>query len=285
MTDSPESSTPTNNQDVPPDNGERAADAEKQDSRAQLAEISRLLRGEPEPPADTAQDTQPPEPGKPSRAKAPRSLDELSKALGIEAAALYDIEIPLRAGQSEKVKLGALKDYYAQDSDHQLSRVQWEERRSQQEAELERSRAELAELFKAVPQDKLNKEVLNAARQRVDAIVSAERRRTLERIPEWNDDDKRTADLTAIAEHLADFGLPANTLQGIHDHRILAYMRDNMLRKRRLEQALAKVQPVRRQGVPKSGPAKKAPSSPVSNSGGARTIDNQVDAVSRLLRG
>jgi hypothetical protein len=137
----------------------------------------------------------------------------------------------------------------------------------------------------AIPADKLNADVVNAARRRIDAMVQSERRKTLQRIPSWTDDNARTVDLAGIAEHLADYGFSPAALQGITDHRMLAYMRDNWLRMKRLQDALEKVQPVRQSGTPRGRAAGSAPTQVrPQKSQGTRSLDIQVDAVSKLLR-
>ena len=250
-------------------------------SRDSLAEIGRLIRGEPEP--EPAAEKPAPDSGKPK----PKSLDDAAKALGLTVAELYELDVPLRGeGKDRSVKkLGELKDYFSAQDDHSLERLEWEERRDREQASVARERAELAELLSAVPRDKLDPRVLETVRKKIDATISAERRKTLDRIPQWGDDNTRTVELTGIAEHLADYGFPASALQGITDHRMLAYMRDNWLRMTRLQTALEKVKQVR---TPQPGRAKANTSAPEQvrdHRESARSLDKQVDAVSKLLRG
>lgn len=286
MNDSTASAAPGSdqpNQDQPPQDQPSGA-GKRPSSVDQLAEISRLLRGDPD--QVDGQEQQPPKPRDDGKPPTFKSLDDVAKALKIDVAQLYDLEVPLRGDAKERKKLGELKDYFAGQDDHRLDRISWEEQRSQQQAELARSRLEIAELLKAFPPDKLNSQVLDAARKRQDAYVTGERKKTLDRIPEWKDDDRRAVEIAGIVEHLRDFGLPAETLQGIHDHRMLAYMRDNWLRMTRLKAALEKVQAVRPATPPRSKPAGKGPSStPVRPSAGPAGTAAQVAAISKLLRG
>lgn len=272
---------------------------------SRLAEVAALLRGEegPEPddqddPGSDGDQGGPDDQGAPEARNArqpgkptgkPKTLLELSKRVGVPVEELYDLEIPLRVANGEKktITLAELKDYRDQQDDHQLDRIAWSEEREREHADIARSRAELSELLAMVPEDKLKPEVLNKIRARHEGIMSMERQRTLRRIPEWHDEDTRAEELQGIAEHLADYGFSPNTLQGIYDHRMLAYMRDNWLRKRRLSAALEKVKPVRTETPSRSRAASRKPQSDssVRSSAGPRTLERQVAQVSQLLRG
>lgn len=269
-------------QDVSQEGPARGSDA--------LREISRLLRGEPATPPPGEPGDQGAQPGQPGAGKREfKSLDDVAKVLGVDVATLYDLEVPLRTDQKERKKLGELKDYFAGQDQHSVERLAWAEQRATEQAELNRSRMELAELLRAVPQDKLNKEVVDAVRKKQDQVVKDERRKTLEKIPEWQDDDTRAREIGGMVEHLADYGLPAETLQGIVDHRMLAYVRDNWLRTVRLREALQRVQPVRTpttppRSKPTDGPPTSQPVRP-SQAGGRANVQAQVSAISKLLRG
>lgn len=263
---------------------------------SRLAEVAALLRGEAGPddqddPDDATVPGEDREPAPPQRnGKAPRqvkSLVEASKALGIPVEDLYNLEIPLRVASGEKktITLAELKNYRDEQDDHQLDRIAWSEEREREHADLARSRAELAELLAMVPEDKLKPDVLNKIRTRHEGMVSLERQRTLRRIPEWHDEGTRAEELEGIAEHLADYGFSANALQGIYDHRMLAYMRDNWLRKRRLSAALEKVKPVRTETPSRSRPAARRQAESVRPATGPRTVESQVAQVSQLLKG
>lgn len=268
-------------------------------SKQSLEAIGRIMRGEDEPQDDDqgtpSGDDQGAAPGEdqgdePQGDKRPKlkSLDQLAKVLKVDAADLYDIEVPLRAGSEKKaMKLGELKDYFDSQDDHRLERLAWDEERGRQEAAMARDRAELSDILKLVPPDKLDSKILEGIRRRQDNLVATERRRTMERIPSWRDEESRTRDLEAIAEHLRDYGFPPSVLTTITDHRMLAYMRDNVLRMRRINEALERVKPHRGATIPRSRSSASAPAQqPVRPSAGARTtLDQRVDAVSKLIRG
>lgn len=301
------SSTKTNLDTATPDDGgdrkppptreeRQAREAKARSSTDRLAEIGRLLRGEegedegdvvdPIPQDEDVDPEQPPP--RNAKARQVKSLVDVSKALGIPVEELYNLEVPLRvaSGDRKTIKLSELKDYRDAEDDHKLDRIAWSEEREREHADIARSRAEIADLLAMVPEDKLKPEVMAKIRQRHEGLITLERQKTLRRIPEWHDEDARRSDLEGIAEHLADYGFSANALQGIHDHRMLAYMRDNWLRKQRLSKALEKVKSVRTDTPARSRPASRSQQSQsVRPSTGPRTVERQVAQVSQLLRG
>jgi hypothetical protein len=102
--------------------------------------------------------------------------------------------------------------------------------------------------------------VVEAFRQKHEATVQQERQRTLEVIPEWKDEARRTEEITGIVEHLGSYGFPKNYLSSVVDHRTIKYIRENFLREQRLRRALEQVKQAPASATPKSKPsATKAP--------------------------
>lgn len=281
--------TVTGNRRPPRD---RSQDPPQPTGTERLKQIGRMMRGEDDDAPNLVDDQDDQDDGEQPRVngKAPRevkSLLDVSKALGIPVEDLYNLEVPLRvaSGDRKTIKLSELKDYHDAEDDHKLDRIAWSEEREREHADIARSRAELSELIAMVPEDKLKPEVLNAIRARHEGMINLERQKTLRRIPDWHDEDRRRGDLEGIAEHLADYGFSANALQGIHDHRMLAYMRDNWLRKQRLSAALEKVKTVRTETPSRSRPATRTQPGAVRATHQPRELDRQVSEVAKLLRG
>lgn len=184
------------------------------------------------------------------------------------------------------VKLGELKDAWRDRESVETERLALAEEREASDAEIRRARAELAELLSAVPRDKLNPQVIEAARRSHLARMEVERQRALSAIPAWQDDQVREADMTGIREHLAEFGLPVGVLSEIQDHRMLAYMRSNMERKRRVERALGQVKAEKSGPTPGRNPSPSARrQSPGSTrSGQPRSLNQRVNAIADLLK-
>jgi hypothetical protein len=272
-----------------------------------LAQVSALLRGEPSPvpvsgdpqgmagvaggddlarlsaSLETDQPAQLREPGE--RVDPLESLDALAQTLGVEAANLYQVKVPTRDG--ETITLGELKDYHAQRGEHEVERLAWEEQRVTEQADLARSRQELAELLSAVPRDKLRPEIIERVRQVHETRMAVERSKLLDRVPEWKDDAKRSEEMDKIAGHLADYGIPKSALAEITDHRLLVYMRDNMARKARLDAALAQVREVRTPPPPGSSkpPVNKSGSTRQGQPNGPQAQRARLGEISKLLRG
>lgn len=200
--------------------------------------------------------------GKPSgsgkKAEPVKRFNDLAGATGLDLDALYKLEVSLSEG-GEPVTIEQLKDSYKQRDDLSLRELEFEERRTQQEGELLRASAELQEILQALPANAVKKDVLDKIRARSEQTAQTERQRTLEVIPEWKDDARRTDDIKAMVEHLGSYGIPKNYLNQVMDHRHFKYIRDNMLRERRVREAIAKVKAGKPEGGKPSRPQDKAP--------------------------
>jgi len=187
----------------------------------------------------------------------PTKFNDLAGATGLDLDALYKLEVSLDEG-GEPVTIEQLKDSYKQRNDFDVERLEFEEQRTQQTNDLVRERAELKELLQALPANAVKPEVLQRLRTKMETVASEERQRTLDAIPEWKDGERRTADITAMAEHLQGYGFPGNQLEQLVDHRWQRYIRDNMLREQRIRSALDKV----RKGAPPKASTSKPQAKP-----------------------
>lgn len=170
----------------------------------------------------------------------PTKFNDLAGATDLDLDALYKLTISLD-DDSEPVTVEQLKDSYKQRSDFEVERLEFAETRSQQEAELLRAKSELNDILQALPKNAVSKDLLQKIRDKHEAQMNAERAKTLDAIGSWKDEAVRTADLKAMSEHLGQYGLPVDYLSQVQDHRLFLYFRDNMLRERRVREALAKV--------------------------------------------
>lgn len=206
-------------------------------------------------------------------------FNDLAGATEMELDALYKLEVSL-SDDDEPVTIEQLKDSYKERADFDLKVIEFEEQRTQQEQDLMRAKSELQEILQALPKNAVKPEVLERIRAKSEETTKQERQKTLEVIPEWKDADKRQTDIAAMAEHLQGYGFPANYLQQVVSHQHLKYIRDNMLRERRIREAIAKVRsgkPAKTPTSTKQGkpPRKGAPLSNV-NKGSHR---NKLEAV------
>jgi hypothetical protein len=205
-------------------------------------------------------------------------FNDLAGKLGMDLDALYKLQIT-SSEDGEPVTIEALKDMHKERSDFDLAKLEWEERRTMQEQDLTRAKAELHELMQMLPEKAIKPEVLERIRDRTAAQTALERKKTLEVIPEWKDAKTREADITGMAEHLQGYGFPVNYLEQVVNHQQLKYIRDNWLREQRVRKALESVRAGSPGKTPASKTQKKAPQKqPLSGiqKGNAR---NKLEAV------
>jgi hypothetical protein len=190
---------------------------------------------------------------------APKKFNDLAGRLGVDLNDLYKLEVS-QAADGTVLTVENLKDYHAEQADFSLREFEFEERRTQQESEMLRAQTELQELMSALPEKAISPEVLAKVRAKHEAQAALERRRTLEVIPTWQDQETRTADLEGMSEHLKQYGYPVNHLERVADHRQIKYIRDNWQRETRIRKALAAVKAGKPNPTSKQKPANKAPS-------------------------
>lgn len=190
----------------------------------------------------------------------PETLDDLAKALNVEVSDLYSIAVPRGSGQ-ESLTLGAMKDRFDEWSNLDSERVSWNEERTRRDNELYLARQELEELLTAIPKEHVSKDVLNKAATKVQQRIHSERARTLDAIPEWKDEARRSTELTGIASMLEQYGLPANYLGTVYDHRIMRFLRDAHRREVQVQAALSKItqQRTKTSGASKANGAARKP--------------------------
>lgn len=170
----------------------------------------------------------------------PTRFNDLAGATDLELDALYKLTVSLD-DDSEPVSIEQLKDSYKERNDFELERIRIEEQQAEDTKKLLRERSELQELLAALPANAVKPETLEKLRGQMEQRQTEERRQTLEVIPDWKDDEKRDRDIQAMTEHLQDYGFPPGQLGQMVDHRWLRYIRESMLRERRIKAALAKV--------------------------------------------
>lgn len=192
-----------------------------------------------------------------SHKAAPSKFNDLADTLGMELQDLYKLEVS-QAEDGSPVTIENLKDYYARQEDTTLRELEFEERRTQQESELLQAQEELRELMSALPEKAIRPEVLEKVRAKHAAQLQLERKRTLEVIPDWQDEKRRTADIQGMAEHLQQYGYPVNHLERIADHRQIKYIRDNWQRELRIRKALEAVKAGKPNPTTRQKPASKS---------------------------
>ena len=177
--------------------------------------------------------------GDPETGEVPLSLAKVAEAAGISETELFGLPISMPDG-AEPRTLGQLKD-----AQTELNRTRGEVESFFTERETERTamskaRGELEVLVGMIPAEMRTPEMLAAARQQLATVHEDQARKLVERVPEWANAETRHADMEVIGEHIGRWGFSTGELSGIHDHRMLAYVRHNALQEKRLNALLGK---------------------------------------------
>lgn len=247
-----------------------------------LDEFRKLLSGESgESPAEgeagESQQNAEPTDGTPAEKPKgkPKALKELAETLGLEDKDLYDIAVPMADGTTKT--LGELKDAVAQQDDLSVRELQLEERRAKLEAEITQERADIESLIKLIDPKALTPKFVEEVKRRAADEGKREMQATLALIPEWQDAAVREKELAGMVDYLKGFGIPPTFLSAAPNHKLFRLVRDAWQRKARVDAALAKVAPVKRETTAgKSRPNGKAPAKPTAptaslNSGDLRS--------------
>jgi hypothetical protein len=206
------------------------------------------------------------------------SIERLMKRHKLTAEQAYAIKVPMPNG-AEALSIGEIKDKVAELTDFEMRVVQFDERRIKQEGELLKSQSELRELISVLPKDAIKPEVLQKLRERQAETTRQQRQLTLEHIPEWRDEKKRTAEIEGIVEMLSDYGFDESFLQSVVDHRAMKFIRDNYLIRTRIRKSLEQVRDPKKLGKQPSGKGSKAPNKPSNNSPRRQAAVTQGDKI------
>jgi hypothetical protein len=211
------------------------------------------------------------------------TLDGLTKRLKITPEQAYAIKIPLANG-AEPLTLGELKDRVGELVDLEVRELQFDQRRVKAEGELLRAQTEIRDLMALIPKDQLSPTAIQKVRDKHAATVRREQQATLEHIPEWQDEKRRTADITGMIELLSNYGFDETFIGTVQDHRALKFIRDSYLREKRISAALAKIKDVpRKPGQRPSGKSVKGATKPGNSSGRKAVVQDQSSKLRELF--
>jgi hypothetical protein len=270
-------STSTQDSEISPETAETKKPGDAESSLRALARQF-TLDEKPETADGEQHEGKPSESSRKGKAK-PKTFNELAERLELDVKDLYDVEIPA-AKPGEKYTLGQLKDHLAERENFTVSQLKLDEDRARLESDFTRAQQELQTLLAELPKADVKPETIEKIRQRAAATLKTERAKTLEVIPEWREEERRKQEIEGIVEHLTGYGLPASYLQTVSDHRVMKYLRDNFLRKQRLDKALALVGEKKPNALGKGKPAtdKKGAQQPTQR------LTREEQQVQRYLR-
>jgi hypothetical protein len=178
---------------------------------------------------------------KPAAKDAPlKSFNDLAGKLGMKLEDLYKLEVA-DSKTGKKYTVEGLKGLLAEQDDHTVRSLQFEEKVRCKEADFTRAELELREQLASLPPDAIKPEALAKIRQSLNGKITLERQRTLEAIPEWADETVRTTELKGIVEHLEGYGLPAHFLLKNYEAGAVRFVRDSWKRAESIRKALESV--------------------------------------------
>ena len=216
------------------------------------------------------------------KTEVPKSLDDLAQGLGVDVADLYNLEIPL-GGDQDPITLGELKDLGKAGSQINLDRIEFDEQRTEFEAEQRKAAQDFADLVASLPKHAVTDELVSKIHKQRAEIQEREERLTAKVIPSWSDPVVKERERSTMSEYLGEFGFPSGFLDNLVDHRTTALIRDAALRKKRLTDALDQVKQVRNTGHGKTSKSDAPRKTSKSSAPKTRSQDTKVDQVATLI--
>lgn len=151
------------------------------------------------------------------------ALKDIAERLNLDAADLYDVDIPL--GKGESVTLGELKDAFKEYGPVKEAQEKIAAQKDEYERSIMQTRAELNGILAVIPPE-LRQAILENGRQYNANWETNQREQALEAIPEWKDPDQLAKDRDAIVDVGAEYGFSAAEMQYTNDARTLRMLRD-----------------------------------------------------------
>ena len=164
------------------------------------------------------------------------ALAELAEKAGTTIEEIYKLPVAMPDGRSSRT-LGELKDSYQDVEAIEEQRGAFEAHRTAFENDMIRSRGELQEVLKMLPE--IPEAVIAQARQKYAELIDNERAALLAVKPEWADPDKFMAAQDQMVEAIADYGFRKSDLSDVKDHRLTKLIYDFSVLKRRVSEAKA----------------------------------------------
>lgn len=250
----------------------------REDKLAKVSSLSDLFNLSDDGEIRESEDTDSDDPNAPID-----SLDRAIKKIGITPEQAYKIKIPMRDGL-EPMTLGELKDRVGEVVDLEQRELQFDQTRREREGELLRAQNEVRELMQLIPREQLKPELIEKVRAQHESTMRRERQLTVEHIPEWRNEETRTADLEGMTELVQNYGFPEAFITTVVDHRALKMLRDFYRMDKRIREALAKVTTPTRKGFKPSAKTPKAPRAPINHPANGKRSTGFVPNQNAKLR-
>ena len=98
---------------------------------------------------------------------------------------------------------------------------------------------ELQQMVMNIPEQFRTPQMLEQARAQLETVRTAQAQQLLQRVPSWADTASFEADQAVMLPHIAEYGFTEQEYGQIYDARLIAYVRANALREKRLKDALS----------------------------------------------
>jgi len=183
-------------------------------------QIAELLR-RPQPDAEQAPEVGPSAEDQPAEKW---DVASVAERLQVDAAKLYDLEIPLADG--EKLRLGDLKDRLKAQTAFESERQAHVQERGNFKADEIRAQRELEQLLAGIPRDQIKPELVQAWEGQQRERFSREQEALFRKVPEWSDPERRAQDKGRLEKAAGDYGFSPAELGQVLDHRFLVMLRD-----------------------------------------------------------
>lgn len=215
-----------------------------------------------------------------------RELAMLAEKAGLTIEELYAVEVKL-GDDLEPTTLGKLKDNFRDYSKLETAQSSFDEHRTEFENDMIRSRAELQEVIKLLPQ--VPQELIQQAQESFQAARDTERAALYLIKPEWKDPEVFARAQDQVMETVKDYGFTRVDLDAVLDHRLTKLLHDFHTMRERFKAANAgakKVVTGTRQSKAKAtrDRANRSQSQTLSDAAADRNTSNKASAVSELLK-
>jgi hypothetical protein len=210
------------------------------------------------------------------------NLAGIAERLGISMEDVYKLEVGM-PDDGSTLTLTELKDLATERKRDVAERLEWETTQASQRNQIAAATAELQTLLGMLPAEMRTPDMIRQAQAKLEYTRGLEQQKLLQRVPEWRDPAQFEADFEAIRPHVAEWGFSDADLAGVYDSRLLAYIRHNALREKRLGELLEQTRKQReRRGSPRTTGGK--PDSTIAPQRRGSNRDAKVEAITNLLR-
>jgi hypothetical protein len=214
--------------------------------------------------------------------KKQKSVVDFAAEHEIEPKAIYELAVPLEAGQ-EPVTVAALKDHYKATRDFETKRDEFEDWQQHAQGEVIQARSQLDDvvqrLTQVVPPDVLARAFTDMQADSAAALEKA-RGQLSEWFPEWSDVQVKIRDRTRLEEVLATYGFNKFEVGAVRDARLIKFAMDAIRKGDRYDRLKAGT----REKIPSKEPTSQRKQRQPNATDQAREIAKKGDVVGGVVK-